>query len=167
MKKFPSGKINVSKNVLFFLLWAPTHHSFTYNLRFLYELKHKVRLSKNICGIFHFRFRFVFMKVYIFVQQNAWALTLKRYNSFQTQNNGNATHSFDPRPLIFKLQQEVLKFNDICVSWSSQKTDLVTNFLNPENRSFENVSVVFFKLIFYIPLFNNLFISLTELKNIH
>ena len=24
-------------------------------------------------------------------------------------------------PLIFKLQQEVLKFNGICVSWSSQK----------------------------------------------
>ena len=48
-----------------------------------------------------------------------------------------ATHSFAPRPLIFKLQQEVLKFNDICVSWSSPKTDLVTNFLNLENRSFE------------------------------
>ena len=26
---------------------------------------------------------------------------------------------------------------DICVSWSSPKTDLVTNFLDPENRSFE------------------------------
>ena len=41
---------------------------------------------------------------------------------------------------IFKLQQEVLNFNDICVSWNSPKTDLVTNFLNLENRSFENVS---------------------------
>ena len=40
---------------------------------------------------------------------------------------------FAPRPLIFKLQQEVLKFNDICVSWSSPKTDLETNFLNLEN----------------------------------
>ena len=36
-------------------------------------------------------------------------------------------------PLIFKLQQEVRKFNDICVSWSSPKIDLVTNFLNLEN----------------------------------
>ena len=27
--------------------------------------------------------------------------------------------------LIFKLQQKVLKFNDICMSWSSPKTDLV------------------------------------------
>ena len=48
--------------------------SFTFDLRFLYELKHKVRLSKTVCGIFHFRFRFVFIKVYIFVQQNAWTL---------------------------------------------------------------------------------------------
>ena len=40
--------------------------------------------------------------------------------------------NFDPRTMIFKLEQ-VLKFNDIC------------NFLNPENRSFENVSIVTFK----------------------
>ena len=40
------------------------------------------------------------------------SLTLKRHNSFQNQNNRKATHSFAPRPLIFKLQQEVL-FNEI------------------------------------------------------
>ena len=54
--------------------------------------------------------------------------------------NRRATHSFAPRPLIFMLLQEVLKFIDICVSWSSPKTDLVTNFLNLEKQSFENVS---------------------------
>ena len=67
-KKFPSDKINGTKNSLFFLSRAPTHHSLTFNLRFLYELKHKVRLSKTV------RFRFVFIKVYIFVQRNAWTL---------------------------------------------------------------------------------------------
>ena len=56
------------------------------------------------------------------------SLTLKRHNSFQNKNNRKATHRSAPRPLILKLQQEVLKFNDICVSWSSPKTDLVTNF---------------------------------------
>ena len=61
---------------------------------------------------------------------NSW--TLKRHNSFQNKNNRKATHSFAPRPLVFKLQQEVLKFNDICVSWSSQKADLETKFLNLE-----------------------------------
>ena len=72
--------------------------------------------------------------------------TLKRQNSFQNENNRKATHthSLTPRPLIFKLQQEVLKFNDICVSWSSRKTDLVID-LNAENRSFENVSIVTLK----------------------
>ena len=48
-------------------------------------------------------------------------LTLKRHNSFQKKNNRKATHSFASRSLIFKLQQEVWKLNDICASWSSQK----------------------------------------------
>ena len=64
-------------------------------------------------------------------------LTLKRHNSFQNKNNRKAKHSFAPRPLIFNLQQEVSTFNDICVSWSSPKTDLETNLLNLEYRSFE------------------------------
>ena len=55
---------------------APTHHSFAFNFRFLDELKNKVRLSKTVCGIFHFRFRFVFIKLYIFLQQNVWTLWL-------------------------------------------------------------------------------------------
>ena len=71
LKKFPSDKINGTKNALFLLSRAPSHHGFTFNLRFLYELKHKVRLFKNVSGIFHFRFRFVFSKIFIFVQQNA------------------------------------------------------------------------------------------------
>ena len=71
--KFPADKINGKKNVLFLSL-PPTHHSFTFNSRFLYELKHKVHHSESVCGIFHFRFRLVFIKVYIFVQQKAWTL---------------------------------------------------------------------------------------------
>ena len=50
----------------------PTHHSFFFNSQSLYELRRKVRLSKRVCGIFHFQFRFAFIKVYIFVQQKAW-----------------------------------------------------------------------------------------------
>ena len=45
-----------------------------------------------------------------------------------------------PQPLTVKLQQEVLKFNDISLSWNSLNADLETNFLNLENRSSENVS---------------------------
>ena len=76
LKKNPSYKIDDTKNAHFFLSWAPTCHSCTIILWFLYELKHMVCLSKTVCGIFHFRFRFVFIKVYIFVQQNAWNLLL-------------------------------------------------------------------------------------------
>ena len=50
----------------------PIH--FDSNLRFIYELKHKVCLSKTVRVIFCFRFRFAFIKVYIFVQQNALAV---------------------------------------------------------------------------------------------
>ena len=60
LKKFLSDQINRG---------APTHHSFTCN-----ELNQKVRLSKTVFGIFYFRFRFVFIKVYLFVQQNPWTL---------------------------------------------------------------------------------------------
>ena len=35
------------------------------------------------------------------------SLTLKRHNSFQNKNNRKDAHGFAPRPLIFKLQQEV------------------------------------------------------------
>ena len=73
-KKISSDKINGTKNALFFLSRDPTHHNFSFNLRFLYELKRKVRLSKTVCGIFHFQFRFVLIKLYIFVQQNAWTI---------------------------------------------------------------------------------------------
>ena len=76
LKKFSSDKINGTKYVIFFLSRAPAHHSFTFNLRFLYEVKHKVLLSKTLCQIFHFRFLFVFIKVYLFVQQNACTLWL-------------------------------------------------------------------------------------------
>ena len=67
-------------------------------------------------------------------------LILKSHNFFQYQNNRKGTHSFATRPLILKLQKEVLKFSDICMSWSSPKTDQGTNFLNLENQSLENVS---------------------------
>ena len=71
LKKFPSDKINanVTKNALFLLSQSPTHHSFTFNSQFIYELKQKVHLSKTVYEILHFRFRLAFIKFYIFVRQ--------------------------------------------------------------------------------------------------
>ena len=53
--------------------------NFTFNLQFLYGLKHTVRLSKTVRGIFHFRFRSVFVKVYVFVQQNVQLNCKKKF----------------------------------------------------------------------------------------
>ena len=71
--------------MLFFLLRAPTHHSFTFNLQYLHELKHKVSLSKTVCGIFHFRLRFVFIKVYICVSIK-WIVTMLLINFMNVRN---------------------------------------------------------------------------------
>ena len=62
LKKFALGKIDGTKNVVFFLLGASIHQSSTFNLRFLYVLKNKVRLFKMCVGFSIF----VKVKVYIF-----------------------------------------------------------------------------------------------------
>ena len=46
------------KNDVFIILQASTHRNFTFNLRFLYELKHKVSFSKS----------------FFFVPKKAWTL---------------------------------------------------------------------------------------------
>ena len=69
LKKFPSNKINGAKNALFFLPRAV--------IWFQYKLKQKVRLSKTVYGIFHFR------SLYFCSTICMDCLTLKRHNSFQ------------------------------------------------------------------------------------
>ena len=101
LKIFSSDKINITENALFFLSRTLTQHSFTFNSQFSYELKHMVNLSKIVCGIFHFQFRLVFIKVHIFSIKSVNSLTLKRHNSFHNKNNGKATDSFAPRSLYF------------------------------------------------------------------
>ena len=102
---FLLDKISNTKSALFFLSRAPTHHSLTFNLQLLHDLKQKVRLSKTVCGIFHFQFNCV--SFLFLLTKSLDSLTLKRHNSFQNKNNRKATDSYAPRPLIFKLQQEV------------------------------------------------------------
>ena len=64
LKKFPLCKINVTKMHSFFFREFQLI-SFTFDLQFLYELKHMVHFSKTVCEIFDF----VFITFYIFVQQ--------------------------------------------------------------------------------------------------
>ena len=54
VKKIIFGENKRFKRCSLFFSPAPTHHSFTFNLRFLYELTHMVCLSNTMCWIFHF-----------------------------------------------------------------------------------------------------------------
>ena len=126
------------KNALIFLLRAPTHHSLTFNSQFFYELKHKFHLSKTVWDFpFSIPSRFYWF-IFLF-KKSVNSLNLKHCNSIKNKNSRKATHSFAPRLLIFKLQQEVWKFNDTYLSWSFPETDQETSFLNLKNRSFEYI----------------------------
>ena len=119
---------------------------FSFNLWFLYELKYKVHLSKTVWGIFYFdSVSFLLKFIFLFNKMDGLFHFEARHNSFQNKNNRKATHSLDSRPVIFKLQQEVSKFNVICMSWSSPKTD--RKFLNLENRRF--LERQFFSMILF------------------
>ena len=73
VEKGSSGQNKRHKKCDLYFARVSTHQSFTFNLRFLHELKHKVCLSKTVRRISHFRFCFIFIKVYIFIQRNEWA----------------------------------------------------------------------------------------------
>ena len=66
LKKFPSDEINGTN----------AHHSFTFNLRFLYELKHKIRLSKTVVRFSIFDSVSFVLKFIFFCWQNTWTLWL-------------------------------------------------------------------------------------------
>ena len=78
LKQFRSDKIKDTKNAFFLLSRAPAYHSLSHYFYFVIPIfaDAEGRLSKTVCGIFHFQFRFIFSKVSIFVQQNAWTLSL-------------------------------------------------------------------------------------------
>ena len=74
LKKLSSDKINVTKNALFFLSHAPIHHSFTFNSRFLYELKHKFIFLKLCMGFSIFDSFLFLLKFWFFFQQKSQPL---------------------------------------------------------------------------------------------
>ena len=130
LKEIPSGKINVTKNALFFSfsISNSSQFYFQFTIPTWVEAPLQVRMRYSIFDAVSF-----YQSLYFCSTKSMDSLTLKCHNSFQSYNNRKATRTFASRYLIFKLQQEVLKFNDICVSWSSPKTDLEKNFLNLEN----------------------------------
>ena len=135
---FPLEKISGTKKGSFFsrdvqlstvlLLFCDSH--MCWSTRFV-SLKLRVDFS-----IFY-SVAFLQKLVYIFSSTKFMdCVTLKRHKLFQNKKiKRKATHSFLPRPLIFKLQQKVLNSNNISLCWNSPKSDLMTNFLNLEYQS--------------------------------
>ena len=79
------------------------------------------------------------------------------------------SHVFFPRPLIFKFQQDVLKINDICVSWSLPRTDREMNFLNLEIEALRKSVFLnrnYLSKYLTLSLLINLFIYYTDFRNI-
>ena len=124
LKKVPSYKIcKTLQKIHSFFSFSSSNSSQFFNSRFLNELQHKFHLSESVWD-FKLRFCLVFVKKLIFLfNKKHWFFDFK-----------TSQHSFGARLLIFKSQQEVWKFINICVSWSSSKTNLETNL---EKWSFE------------------------------
>ena len=129
-------------------------------------------VSLKLCVGFSMLLKFyysVFIKVYIFVQQTH---ELFDFKTSQLLSILKDTHSFASRRLIFKLQQEVLKLNDICVSWSSPKMTWWQIFKSRKSKFWERlisnfqVNIWHFLLNNLFTSFLNLFISLIELKTL-
>ena len=78
--------MNGTKNALFFLSQAPTHHSFPFNLRFFLELYMGYAIFDSVLFLLKF--------LYFCSTKCMEYLTLNRHNSFQNKNNRKATHSF-------------------------------------------------------------------------
>ena len=77
VKNFFFGQNKRYKNAFFFLSQGPTHEGFTFNSRFLYELKHQFVISKTVSEIFKFQFRFVFIKAYVLLNKKHRLLDFK------------------------------------------------------------------------------------------
>ena len=121
--------------------------------------------SKTACGVFHFDFVSCLLKFVFYSTLDS--LTLKRHNSFQNKKNRKVTHSLAPRPLIFKLQQEVKKIQyprELPKNWAG---DIFFKFRKSKFWERQFFSIVTFKKIFDTRLLINLFISLIEPNNIH
>lgn len=95
-------------------------------------------------------------------------------NFFQNQYDGKATYPIAPKPLIFQLQQEALKFHNNCVRRSCPKIDLETMFFELGKSKFLKrhfLSIGTFLRIsspLFLHLFeDSIFLSLEEtMKNI-
>ena len=129
LNKFPVDTVNFTKCIL--VSFASFNSSRIY---FWYPIlkRTKVQGSYLYKCVWDFPFSIPFR-----FTKSMDSSTVKHLSSFQNKYK-NATHDSSPRPLIYKLQQEVLKFNDIYVSWSSPHARPGNLFLKLGKSKLEN-----------------------------
>ena len=78
-------------------------------------------LDKKMPSVFYreLQLSFAFSLSHSYMSSSTRLVSL---NFFQNDDNRKTTYRFTPGAMIFQLQQESLKFNDLCVSWSYSKT---------------------------------------------
>ena len=75
-KKFPSDRINALRKMPSFFIREVKRITLLLLICDFYMAWSSRFISRKLCGIFHFQFCSVFVKVYIFVKQNTWTLRL-------------------------------------------------------------------------------------------
>ena len=144
-----------------FFSQAPTHRSFTFDLRF-YTSWSKRFISLKVCvGFSSFDLISFLLKFMFFSSKTMDSLTSKRHNSFQNKNNRKATHT-DLLPVArrfgWRLKiQWYLRELVLLRNWPGDELFKLRNYLNFWERQF--FSIVNLQ-IFDIPLLINQFIHL-------
>ena len=115
VKNISFGQNKRHKNALFFF-----HEFFSFSFITVFFCDSYMSWSTRfihltVSGIFHFQFRLVFVKVFIFVQQSAWTLWLWNVAIPFKIKLIEMPHTVPLRLLISELQQEIWKFTVICV----------------------------------------------------
>ena len=171
-KNFFQAKLLLQIMHSFFLSRAPTHSSFTFNCKLLYEIwSTRFKVSPSLCEIFNFRCRYVFVKGYNFVQQKAWTLRLSNIIiPFKIKIIEMPHTALLPDFWFLSCNKKFENSVISCMNWSSPQIDLETNFLDLKNWSFEYVTVyftlTFLYLLTYLFLLPICLFFLIELKNI-
>ena len=94
------------------------------------------------------------------ISQNSLNKVNLKYWFRESLTHWRFTHSFASRPLNYRLQQYVLKYNDFCRSWSYPKNWPKDEFIKLRKSKYwecQFFSIATFQLIFHIPLFKTTF----------
>ena len=114
LKKYPSDKINSRKNALFFSR-ASTHHSFTFNLQFIYELhafqwilcmRAINRLCKDVLSkiaqvICYSRIIFVTLQLY-FLYCSQWYVEERHFSDSEILNTSKKPYGWNSKSMKTK-----------------------------------------------------------------